>query len=542
MKKTMKARNIILTSVLGLVLLSTSCSDGFDAINTNPNEITEEQYYRERYKSELGSLLRKGATLEGVDVHQRIKALYVDAFAHYVAGNPSRNYTLNDEYQTKYWNVHYRWLASLNQIIEQCKDDPFKVNSVALSRIWRVYIQSQATDLFGPIPFPKSPSDAYSEYTALKDQYNFFFIELDEAIKQFDLNKEFLTTEDNIYWGNITKWKRFANTLRLRLAVKLSEIDPALCKTQAQAAVDASEGILQFEDNARISGTSSWGDQYPYFMYQIEWADRQVMITSMEKVLTNIGGIAYTGTAANHPAKVDPRGTRMFDTSVQDTIKNRSWKGLAPGLQILTDAMKKEVSAMSQTWIIPNNGRNTDIFLYAEACFLAAEAVERGFASTGTSKDWYEKGIKASFENLSLPDSLATVYLASADKNLWGTSANFDDAAGEGNTKLEKIITQKYIASYPDISYQAWNDKRRLNLPAFDIPEYIDGGSGTYPSDGNIKNPDNYISRIIYPGYESKVNEKNYDTGVAQLKDGDKTSSPLWWASKRSNYCTSAGK
>lgn len=541
----MNTKYIFLCFIIGLTFLGIACSDGFEAINKNPNEITEEQYYRERYKSELGSLLRKVSTLEGADIHQRIKALYVDVFAQYVAGTATRNYTLNNEYQTKFWRADYSWLASLNQIIEQCRTDSFKVNSVALARVWRVYMQSQATDLFGPIPFPTKPTDGYSEYTPLKDQYNFFFSELDSAVNQFDPSLEFLTTEDNIYWGSMDKWKRFANSLHLRLAMKLSEIDPDLCKKEVQAAVNAPGGLMADGDDARISGTSSgWGNQYPYYMYQVSWGDRQSLMTSMEKVLTNIGGLPYVGSAVNHPAKVDPRGTIYFGTSVEPIEKGkpdtRSWKGLYPGLQTLTDAQKKEVSAMSEIYIIATETKPTDIFLYAETCFLMAEANERGFVSKGTAKDWYEKGVKASFNKWGANN--VTSYLASTEKNGWGTSANYDDATGAGNTKLEKIITQKYIANYPDISYQSWNDKRRLNLPAFDIPDYIDGGSGNYPKDGNIQNPDNYISRIIYPSFESQVNKEYYDTGVAQLKDGDKTSSPLWWASKRSNYCTSTSK
>ena len=535
MKKTKK---IIFSALLGACLFNSSCTDGFDAINTNPNDLTEEQWMKLYYKTELGSTIRKASTLGGADVHQRIKALYVDVYTQYVAGTSTRNYTQNDGYQTKYWTDYYSWLASVNAVINACKDDSEKVNSLALARIWRVFIQSQATDLFGPTPFPTSPSDGNVEYKPLKDQYDFFFAELDQAIKQFDSTKELLTTEDNIYWGDINKWKRFANSLRLRLAIKLSEIDPVLCKTQAQAAATAEGGLLSPTDNAQIAGVSGWGNQYPYYMYQVSWGDRQSLMSSMEKVLTNIGGKPYDGTATTHPANLDPRGTRLFGSNVP----GNAWVGLAPGLQTLTNEMKNNASAMSTVWIIPNDSRKTDIFLYPEVCFLMAEGIERGFISGGSAKDWYEKGVKASFTQWGLDEAKASTYLASTAKNKWGTSANYDDATGAGNTKLEKIISQKYIANYPDISYQSWNDKRRLNLPALDIPEYINASAGTYPKDGNIQNPANYISRIMYPQSEAQINNTNYQGGVSQLKDGDKTSSPIWWASKRSNYCTSVVK
>ena len=533
----MKTKNIILSGLIGLTLLTTSCDNGFDAINTNPNVPGTIDYY----KSDLATALRAGATLDGADLHQRIKSINVDVFSHYLENGPGRrNYTPADSYNEAYWGAHFRWMYLLNTVIEDTKDKPELANFTALTKVWRVYIQSQATDFFGPMPFPKNTADAeFAPYEPLADQYKFFYSELKEAVALFDAPKAFMTPEDNIYFGQVDKWKRFTNSLHLRLALRVSEIDPALCKTEAQAAVSNAAGLMELNGDARIGSVTGWGNQYPYYMYQIGWGGKSVMVTSMEKVLTGIGGLAYHGpTGAIAPAKVDPRGAKYFDPS----SKNKEWKGIAPGLMSNeVSNMNTDFGYMSQLWILTSDSRPMDVFLYPEVCFLMAEAVERGFVSgSGTAKDWYEKGVKASFLNWGISDADATAYLASAAKNTWGTSANYDDATGNGNTKLEKIITQKYIANYPDQAYQAWDDKRRLNLPAFDIPKYIDPGAGTYPSNSkDIKNPENFISRMTYPQSESLINNAKYLEGVAQLRDGDKTSSPLWWASKRSNYVTS---
>lgn len=540
----MKTKNILLLFIVGIGLLGASCTNGFDAINVDPVNPPDSLNFS---KPDLGGVLWDGATYNvgengAADLHQRVKALGYDIFAQYVLGNSVRKYTPNDGYSDLYWKSHYNnYLAVLNIVIYDAKKYGGRENSMALARIWRVYLHSRFVDFFGPTPFPKSPEDTDSKYQSLEEQFDFFFDELDAAVKQFDENEEFLSGEDQVYWGEIIKWKRFANTLRLRLAMQISEIDPALSKQEAEAALNADGGILQAGDDARIAMRSAgWGNQYPYRMYQVSWGDRQSLTTSMEKVLKGIGGMPYTGTATVNPGNVDPRGERMFDPSLQG-----KWVGIIPGYEdnASTTTAKENAGTMSTTWIIPNDQRKTDILLYAEACFLAAEALERyGIADpTGkTAKTRYEDGVVASFGYLSIAESKARTYLTSDAKNDWGTSANYDDAAGAGNTKLEKIITQKYIAGYPDISAQAWNDKRRLNLPAFDIPESRDSGSGTYPSDGDIQNPSNYISRVIYPQSEKLINETNYNAGVAQLQGGDKTSSALWWASKRSNYCTSA--
>lgn len=539
----MKTKNIILSLFIGSTLLTTSCTDGFDAINTNKTNPTEDMY--DFSKSDLGGVLWDGSTYNvskngAADLHQRVKALGYDIFAQYVLGNSVRKYTPNDGYLTNYWNSHYNnYMAPLNTIIRDAEEYGGRENSMALARIWRVYLQSRFIDFYGPAPFPKSPEDTNPDYQPLDQQFAFFFSELDAAVKQFDKTADFLSVEDQIFWGNITKWQRFANTLRLRLAMQVSEINPELCKEQAQAALNAPEGIMQAGDDARVKmqPPGSWGNQYPYYMYQVSWSDRQSLTTTMEKVLTGIGGIEYKGKATVHPKNLDPRGDRMFDPGL-----NGVWAGIKPGYaeDATATAAKANSGTMSTTWIIPNDRRNTDILLYAEACFLAAEATERfSVASSKNAKAWYEDGVKASFGYLSLGADIATTYLSSTDKNGWGTSANYDDDAGTGNTKLEKIITQKYIAAYPDVSAQAWNDKRRLNLPAFDIPETRDAGAGTYPTDNNIKNPSNYISRMVYPQGEALINKAKYDAGVAQLTGGDKTSSTMWWASKKSNYVTS---
>ncbi len=533
----MKTINILISLFLLAGLLG--CTDGFDALNVNPNEPTEDMY--DFSKADMGTVLRDVAQYGDAEAHQRVKALGTDVFVQYVAGNATaKNWTPDDSYQDVYWRRHYNnWMATLNLIIKDAEIYPNRENSLALARIWRTYAQSKFTDFFGPAPFPKSPEDTDPDYESLDKQYEFFFQELDESVKLFDTSKDFITVQDQIYWGDITKWKRFANSLRLRLAVKLSEIAPEISKQQAQAAFAADGGLIQPGDEARIAGTTGWGRMYPYFMYQVSWTDPQMLMQSMEKILTNIGGIPYAGTADIHPENTDPRADRMFEPSPMEN----AWRGFTAGMRVEDGDPRTRCGRMSTTWVIPNDARLLDIFLYSEVCFLAAEAIERlGVTDPEgkTAKQWYEEGVKTSFGYWSLDDDEIEAYLQSNAKNSYGTSANYDDTDGAGNTKLEKIITQKYIAGYPDISVETWNDKRRLNLPALEIPEYRDPGAGTYPSDNNIKNPDNYISRMVYPQSEALINKAKYDAGVAQLRDGDKTSSPLWWASKRANYCTSS--
>src|SRR5690606_2168834 len=152
---------------------------------------------------------------------------------------------------------------------------------------------------------------------------------------------------------------------------------------------------------------------------------------------------------------------------------------------------------------------------------------------------------KASFATWGVA-SQADAYLASTATNEAGTSANFDDNTGDlstdgngdGNTILEKIITQKYLALFPDMAQEAWNDKRRLNLPRTEVA--LDRYTAIWPNpNSDVKDPANYIKRVQYPNSEVQTNEAEYNKGLTLLGGQDLVNTRIWWDMGR-NYVTSA--
>lgn len=551
----MKTRNKIYAAILIAGAMFSACSSEFDAINTEYLPTLDPA------ESDLVFALKSGSTYAGAHLHQRIKNIYIDTYSNYFeCGAANRTFAPNDGYNYDYWADHYRWVLHTNSTIELTQSDDSKVNLHGVARIWRVYMQSQFADFFGPSPLQMEKGEN-APYSSLQDQYNFFFTELAEAVATLDASKDFVSKpeQDVIFNGDIDKWKKFANSLHLRLAIKLSEINPALCAQEAAKAVNNSGGLMTSNtDNATgpIMASGLWGQQYNYYMYQQSWGGKEVMTTTMQKILTNLGGIAFNESEVSTvdtipttaPATVDPRGTKFFDISVG----TKTWGGIPPGLnsgvpeqKALLDKISTDYAYLSPVWILKDNTKPIDVLMYPEVCFLMAEAIERGFLSSGSAEDWYNKGVTASLEKWGINSTNISQYLTSTDKNGWGTSVAYGDAAGSGNTKLEKIITQKYISNFPDQALEAWNDKRRLNLPAFDPPKYSSPAAGDYPQDNNIHNPNNFISRMAYPQQEIFVNKAHYEAGISVLSSesgtagGDKTSTPLWWASKRANYCTS---
>lgn len=553
----MKTINIL--TILSLFLFILSGCD-LTNLNENPNEPDNTVDYNFNDPL-LASLLRSGVITEG-DVEQRYKSLQIDFYAQTADGGDfiTRNYETRDDWNKSIYSLFQSNLSSLNIIIRNLNEygDKYK-HTIAVAKIWRIYIQANAVDFFGPIPFATYKEVVENPpYTSVEASYNEFFTELTEAANMLSESSQepiFMDGASDIIFSNDSeRWRKFANSLRLRYALRLSEVNPDKCAEEAKKAISA--GTMTGKgDNAYLppKADGSWGQNYNYTMFSITWGTAINMTSTFEKLVTNIGGIDFPSNmtskrnglngktielTAVHPDKVDPRATQMFDPGFE--IGN--WKGYPVGLSTTNynsgEYDKRYFAEMG--YIIKNGAAYTtrpyDLFLYEEVCFLKAEAFLRGFAS-GDAKTEYENGVRASFDTWGV-SSYTEAYLSSTEKNEAGTSARFDDQTGDGNTALEKIITQKYIAAFPDVAMESWSDKRRLNLPRFDV--LIQRYELLYDNNNrNIKDPKNFIKRVQYPSQEAQINKEEYDKGVQLLGGPDNVSTPIWW-DINANYCTSA--
>lgn len=545
----------LFTACASLLMLGlTSCD--VENLNNNPNEPTGEQGGAVLSEATMTGTLRGGLIIEG-DTEERLRSLQLDFYAQTVvdAGSWStKNYDTNDEWNMRVFESYQITNYTLTNAVNNLAADPLaNKNQLGFAKTWRVYVHSLATDKFGPVPFATFNDVGENvPYRSVQDIYKEYFKELKEASELYtDGNVFTLSSNDVILDNNGLSWQKFNNSLWLRLALRLSEIDAATCKTEATAALNAPGGVMtSTADDARckVVGDGGWGNKYNYYMFQISWGTPSNMTQSFERLVTNIGGISFPTDAknwtsgkalsANHPEKVDPRAPIMFHPAQ----KTGDWKGIPYGPKkedqnqgIYAGGNYAEMGG----YFYDSKGRVDynrpyDVMLYAEVCFLKAEAFSRGFAQ-GDAKAAYEAGIRASFENWGAQG--VDQYLASTDKNYAGTSAKWEDTAGSGNTQLEKIITQKYIAGGCDLSQEAWNDKRRLNLPRLDVPIYrmetLYNNSNT-----DIHKKTNFIQRMQYPVKETLVNKENYAIGVKEL-GVDNVTAPIWWATGTTDYCTS---
>ncbi len=563
-----------------------SCTNGLDGLNNNPNANGP--------STVQPSFLITGTFNGGIldpGMHERMTQLTNDVFAQYYANEGfSTQYGLtNDEWITSFYtSYHYPFIGACNQAIRSGRASKVKYNETQIARIWRVWLFSRATDLWGDLPYFKAGDGTGFNPPYDKQQliYADFMKELKEASDSLTTaNPKQYPGQDYVYNDDIPKWKKFANSLRLRLALRMSQADPGLAQSNAAAAVAA--GVFSGPDDAFLvprGGGFGWGYNYQY-TYYYGWG-AETMSRSMENILTGLGGQAFPnpppgftapitltyddpGTAllnsdentldpnANRfksgvPSKVDPRGPIYFNVSsdasgasagikivvdasnsTTQTVDTRNrWHGVPAGLSNAASG-RQQYSTYNNARLgakfSQDPSRSYEVMTYHEVCLLLAEAAQRGWI-TGGAQTWYETGIKASMDWHGVDPATRDAYVASTAQNTYGTTVSFTFNSAKTylgksvDDAMSKILTQKYISLFPDGGWEAWADHRRLHLPIL-VP-FSGGLDGRYATkDGS---PANFTRRITYPAIEALNNKAFYDKAVGE-QGADSETTPVWW-------------
>ena len=569
----LKSKWRLLPAILIACIAIYSCTKDFDKVNKDPNsfpgEVVEPSF--------LLSGVFKASTLDP-GMHERMTQLTNDIFAQYSAneGFSTQQGKTNDEWITDFYNnYHSKFVTSLNLAIRLGKAKPYATNDLQIARIWRCWVYSRSTDIFGDLPYFKA-ADGTGENAPYDKQeliYKDMFKELKEASAALSPANPPMGKADYVYKDDITKWKRFANSLRLRLAIRVSQVDAALSKQNAEEAIAAGVFTSESDNCLMISNDNDfgWGNSYQY-TYYYGWGS-EGMSRSMENLLTGLGGqpfanppagaivddpgITLPGTDENPldpnknkfkrgiPSKVDPRGPVYFAPSSDasganpaasiagQTVDARNrWHGTPAGLSS-SAAGRQQYSISNQARMglaFLQGDRPYEIMTYHEVCFLLAEAAQRGWNAGGTAQQWYEKGITASMKWNNIPDATIAAYILSVNENTYGTTVKWGFNSGKSfngvtvDDPMSKIITQKYIAIFPDGGWEAWADHRRLHLPVL-IPFAAPDPTAITATNGG---PGNFMKRITWPAIEAINNKIFYNQAVAQ-QGPDVETTHVWW-------------
>ena len=526
----MKLNKIKATAFCASLLMAVGCTGDFDALNKNPEGFTNEQLEQDfnHIKAPLNSefLGIFNTTHWKYQLQQNLNA---DIWSGYMAtptpfkgaAGDNSNYNYVNGWNGFIWDLAYTdVMANAYQLerLTKGKYDQF----YALSLILKVEGMHRTTDIFGPIVYSKfGTTDKVVTYDAQADVYTQMFKELDFAVteltKRANANEVSTLTGPDIstYNGDYKQWVKFANSLRLRLAMRIVKINPTLAKTEAEKAVNHAFGVMT--TNADVCKLIIPNYIDPIFTISDAWGDIR-MSADMESIM---GGYA------------DPRLAKYFNKSTDFPAE---YRGVRTGINMIAKSDRTGMSGIGE--IVSKNEKV--LMTTAEVFFLRAEGALRGWNMGGTAQSLYEAGITASFAQHGFSgaaayygDNVKTALPFTDVKDAANNAVPVNNVtiawngAATNEVKLQKIITQKWIANFPE-GQEAWSEYRRTGYPKlFRIIHNTSGGTITTEFGPR---------RINYVQSEKDGNPDGLATGVAKLGGPDNGGTRLWWDTTGANF------
>ncbi|MBS1636225.1 MAG: SusD/RagB family nutrient-binding outer membrane lipoprotein [Bacteroidetes bacterium] len=471
----------ILTAAMGSMLF-VSCKKDFLDINDNPNSPS---------KVEVKDVLPSAELAIGHAMGNNFQ-VYGCIWGEYWTQNPySSQYKTLEQYSPAADDFDAPWrlcysdaLQDLNYVVKKGTEEG-KFQYVACAKILQAYTYQVLTDNFGDIPFSdalKGEDGVISpKYDTQKDVYDGIIKLIDDGLALIDPSAtDGPTTDDILLGGDMTMWTKFANTLKLRVYLRMAYVDAA--KAQAGIASMASATFLGAGENVQIKYTSTPGNTNPYYSVFSEINGTQNFVASSTCLDTMYNWfddrIAVVYTPLSNGSF---QGNAQGDYTSNIPVTSLSLPGAITGANV-NDA----TSANAPVKLMSDY----------ESLFLQAEAAARTWLP-GTAQTFYESGITASYVDCGLSDTLAPYYFAQPQVAY--------PASGTVAQQVEAIITQKWFAMCGTQGNEAWTEYRRTGYPSFLVPSvHSIIGPGKmpnrmfYPSSELTRNPNVPAQHLIY--------------------------------------------
>ncbi|MEQ9439672.1 MAG: SusD/RagB family nutrient-binding outer membrane lipoprotein [Cyclobacteriaceae bacterium] len=513
-----------------LLVLAGACTEGFEEINLDPNNPTEVPTSYLFTQAERG--LQEILNTSGL--------LYAQMWAETQYTNTSRYETENLDFSQYYRGTEptdgttgMGGLYDLQEIIRLNSDEETmeavsvsgsNANQIAVARILKAWTYHQLTDIWGDIPYSQAlqgRGNFSPQYDMQSDIYPGLISELDEAVAQIN-TAEPGVVGDVIYGGNMEKWQLFAQSLKLRIGMRMSKVAP----DQAQAAITSALAAGVFtsnDDNAmfqNLSDAANDNQYYQHFLTRTDYAISDVMGEFMNNqndprlpIYASPTGAALAAFATDASAELDINGMPYgVSSDVAGSITNATIS--FPGATVR--------SATSPSLMMT----------YPEVLFIQAEAAAMGWTG-GDAQGLYEQAIMASMDfwnAQSAAISYDAIYSADIGQAVSGAKealeAEITDAevtaymaqagvAYNPATAMQQIAEQKWLALYMQ-GLQAWSEWRRTGYPELT------------PAPDAVENRE-IPRRRGYDQIEFDLNKTNYDEAVSRLDNGNTMASRMWW-------------
>ena len=554
----MRQSKYITIITMACALFFASCSDEYmENMNTDPSKAATIDPNAQLTTAQLQTY----GDLSMMEIYRN----YHYAFTQQLMGcwnttNYGGRHTLDNNEMSRIWTSFYT--QSLKNIIDaqyRTAEDAEKVNINSVLRIYRVYLMSIITDTYGDAPFSEAglgflEGKFNPKYDKQEDIYNAFFLELEDAVNKIDPTKD-KVTGDLIYAGDVTKWQQLANSLRLRFAMRISNVNPTKAQTEFENALAANGGVItdassdaliKYMTIAFSFGQEAYSDYRGNSLSQLLFGNDPAnnpsylcstffnqLYNSGDPRTFKISRCYYDGlmSATSPDNRVDIT-QEMIEKGIDFSPRDPgaySWEPwptgydsdicaeLAVNNPSVTATMAREVDPK-----LANNFLKSDnpgvVMTSAEVKFLMAEAtVKKWNVGSVSAEDLYKQGVRAAMDFLT--DNYGCTATTDAEFDAFiqgrGTFGHTD------NQKLEAINTQAWILHFTNPA-ECWANVRRSGYPKLKSPaEY---GFGQYLTGGT-----EIPVRLCYPVLESSYNKKSYNEAIERMGGTDNWHSLLWW-------------
>lgn len=517
-------KNKFLIIVVAGALVLSACDKNLEKINIDPTKLTPSNM-NFNYLFTSAQLVTSGNSDGNAYEDWRNNLIYsatmiqhLSSTTGYWAGD---KYTYNPGYNSAYWDANFNnSIKNIVEVVENVKEDAAKTNFYNIARIFKVFAFQRMTDMYGDIPYSQAGL-GYKQgitkpvYDKQQEIYANMLAELKAAAEALNASSpNTVGAADLMYGGDVAKWKKFAYSLMVRLAMRLSKIAPADAETWVKNAV-AGGVFTDNADNAIVKheavdwNTASNGNGWVLVGVDPNASRMSHTFINMLKT-TNDPRLTYLATVVTNPSVTTDKGNSApasqlgqpngYDLGGSTTdISNAPGY---PGNRNLYSVVNRNTYARKDA--------PTFFLTHAETQLLLAEAAQRGWITTGTAAAYYNAGVTAAMKQLTQAGASPGVSDPDIATYLGANAYN----AGTG---LQQINTQYWIATFMD-EYEAWANWRRSGFPALTPVNYFGNVTG-----GTIPR------RFTYPLNEAAVNADNYTAAVGALQGGDKMTSRVWW-------------
>ena len=554
MKTNIRTYILLLLTIFAVTV--SSCSDSYmENLNTDPSKANSIDPNAQLTTAELQTY----GDLGMVEMYRN----YHYAFAQQLMGcwnttNYGGRHTIDNNEMGRMWISFYpKAIKNLTDGIARSNENASLTNVNAALRIYRVYMLSLMTDVYGDAPCSEAglgylDGKFNPRYDTQEEIYTWFFEELKEAGTALQQSGDKISG-DVIYKGDVIKWKKLANSLRLRYAMRISDVAPEKAKQEFEDALAADGGVFtSASDDALIKYM-----EVPFSFGQESYTDYRG--NALSKLL-------FGNDPANNPSYLcstffnqmknsgDPRTYRIarfyYDGLMSSTSTNNridltneilakgvtmnprdpgafSWEPWPTGYEsdimkeiALTNPSVQTSMARETEPKLANNFLKSDnpgvVITYAEVNFLMAEAALKGWNVTGTVADLYANGVRESM------DFLSNHY--DCDKITDAEFSTFIANNGIGYTDEQKkaaINTQAWILHLTNPA-ESWANVRRSGYPRlkspaeYDFAQFLTGGA-------------DIPVRLSYPVLESSYNKQSYEEALNRMGGENSWNTPLWW-------------